>query len=424
MGLQAKDRPPVPKFRVPPQYPQIARFLDMKGEVLVEFVIDTTGKTTGARVIETSHAVFSEPAIAAVAKWTFEPGVKNGRKVNTAVRQQLRFSLEGKPRELSAEFLATDAPPQPRFLFPALYPAALLPSGIEGMVVLEFTVGIDGRPSDIRIESSTLPDFEKPALQAVSQWLFIPARKDGQLQAQTVKQQLRFLPPRAAGALPGIPPAEPRRVAAVEQLSTDEPRIVYPFEQLLANEQRVVELQLTIDAHGKRVNRQWSEEIPEPFRLAVDALIDLAAATAGPPEPAVWGTSRTRRIDFNPTSGDAAIRDAGAAILKRLRLGGAAGEFPAESDLDEALVTVKQTKPIFPSQLADAVTGGEAEIEFFVDGSGAVRLPRIVSASEPAFGYAACQAVTAWAFSEPRQAGEPVTVRVRRSLTFARPAEP
>lgn len=87
------------------------------------------------------------------------------------------------------------------------------------------------------------------------------------------------------------------------------------------------------------------------------------------------------------------------------------------------LVTVKEAEPIFPSQLDDAVTGGEAEIEFFVDRSGAVRLPRIVSASEPAFGYAACQAVAAWAFSEPRQAGAPVIVRVRRTLIFARPVE-
>ncbi|MFM1850665.1 MAG: hypothetical protein RIS54_349 [Verrucomicrobiota bacterium] len=421
--LPAKDRPPVPKFRAPPEYPMIARFLNMEGEVLVEFVVDTTGKAILARAIRSTHAVFSDPAVASVSKWIFEPSRRLGQPVQTRMQVPIIFRLEGKPQELSPEFLATDTPPRPRFLFPALYPASLLRSGVEGRVDLEFTVGIDGRPTDIRILSSTLPDIEKPALQAVSQWLFIPARKDGQLQAQNVKQQLRFLPPRAAGELPGIPQAEPRRVVAVEQLSTDEPRIVYPFEQLLANEQCVVELKLTIDAQGKRIDRQWSEEIPEPFRFAVDALIDLAAATAGPPEPAVWGTSQTRRIDFNPTSGDAEIDDASAAILKRLRLGGEAAEYPQEADLNEVLVTVKEAEPIFPSQLDDAVTGGEAEIEFFVDRSGAVRLPRIVSASEPAFGYAACQAVAAWAFSEPRQAGAPVIVRVRRTLTFARPVE-
>lgn len=45
--------------------------------------------------------------------------------------------------------------------------------------VLELIVGRDGKPRDLKVVRSVGPSFDKPALEAVSQWIFKPATCDG-----------------------------------------------------------------------------------------------------------------------------------------------------------------------------------------------------------------------------------------------------
>lgn len=47
-----------------------------------------------------------------------------------------------------------------------------------------------------------------------------------------------------------------------------------------------------------------------------------------------------------------------------------------------------------------------------------VVLPRMVSASAPAFGYAAVQTVATWRFEPPTSGGKPVMARARVPFTF------
>jgi TonB family protein len=69
------------------------------------------------------------------------------------------------------------------------------------------------------------------------------------------------------------------------------------------------------------------------------------------------------------------------------------------------------------------VTSGETLIEFLIDEEGRARLPRIVSASDEAFGYAAVQAVSSWRFEPPTRGGRAVVVRVQIPITFGAPAK-
>ena len=64
-------------------------------------------------------------------------------------------------------------------------------------------------------------------------------------------------------------------------------------------------------------------------------------------------------------------------------------------------------QPAFPSALRAQAGSGKAVIEFLIDEQGRVRLSRIVSASDPAFGDAAAQALTAWQFAAPTVGGQP-----------------
>jgi protein TonB len=63
---------------------------------------------------------------------------------------------------------------------PPTYPPELRKAKIEGLVTLVFIVGQDGKVEDPRVENSSRPEFEKPALEAIRKWRFRPGQKDGQ----------------------------------------------------------------------------------------------------------------------------------------------------------------------------------------------------------------------------------------------------
>lgn len=72
------------------------------------------------------------------------------------------------------------------------YPMELLKAKIEGSVVLLFVLDENGRVQDTRVESSSRPEFEKPALAAVRKWRFKPGTRDGKPVRSYVRQQIAF----------------------------------------------------------------------------------------------------------------------------------------------------------------------------------------------------------------------------------------
>ena len=50
----------------------------MRGDVLVDFVVDSEGRVTRAYVVRSLNPAFDEPALEAVRRWKFEPGRKGG----------------------------------------------------------------------------------------------------------------------------------------------------------------------------------------------------------------------------------------------------------------------------------------------------------------------------------------------------------
>lgn len=75
------------------------------------------------------------------------------------------------------------------------YPRELSKAKIDGRVVIAFVVTEEGRVEDARVENSTRPEFEAPALEAIRKWRFKPGQKEGQPVRTYVKQPLRFTPP-------------------------------------------------------------------------------------------------------------------------------------------------------------------------------------------------------------------------------------
>lgn len=75
------------------------------------------------------------------------------------------------------------------------YPAELRKAKIEGVVTVLFVINEDGRVEDPRVENSSRPEFEKPALEAIRKWRFRPGTKGGQSVRTFVKKPFRFRAP-------------------------------------------------------------------------------------------------------------------------------------------------------------------------------------------------------------------------------------
>jgi len=72
------------------------------------------------------------------------------------------------------------------------YPPELRKAKVEGMVTLAFVLSEDGKVEDPRVENSSRPEFEKPALEAVRKWHFRPGMKDGQPVRTYIRLPMRF----------------------------------------------------------------------------------------------------------------------------------------------------------------------------------------------------------------------------------------
>ena len=73
-----------------------------------------------------------------------------------------------------------------------VYPGELRKAKIEGSVTLVFILNEDGRVEEPRVENSSQPEFEKPALEAIRKWRFRPGKKAGQAVRTYVRIPMRF----------------------------------------------------------------------------------------------------------------------------------------------------------------------------------------------------------------------------------------
>lgn len=89
----ALDSPPRTRLQPSPLYPHQARRDGLRGEVIVEFLVDETGRVREPRVVRSNDRAFDEPTLRAVARWVFEPGRRHGRIVPFRMAVPVHFSV-------------------------------------------------------------------------------------------------------------------------------------------------------------------------------------------------------------------------------------------------------------------------------------------------------------------------------------------
>ena len=78
-----------------PRYPDMLRSANVEGEVLMQFVVDTTGKVdmSQLKVLKTSHDLFTNSVRQFLSSARYYPAEIGGRKVKQLVQQPFNFTL-------------------------------------------------------------------------------------------------------------------------------------------------------------------------------------------------------------------------------------------------------------------------------------------------------------------------------------------
>ncbi len=92
--LASLEKRPAPISQPRPLYPFELRRAGISGEVIVRFIVDSSGNVRDPQIIRSTNPAFEGPVLDVVMKWKFRPGEKGGVKVNTRnVEIRIPFNL-------------------------------------------------------------------------------------------------------------------------------------------------------------------------------------------------------------------------------------------------------------------------------------------------------------------------------------------
>jgi len=160
--------------RVSPEYPVAALTARQQGVVILEATIGTNGKVSEVRVLR-SILPLDTAAVDAVRQWEYEPTIIDEVAVPVITSVAVEFKLTApQPVRVGG---AIKAPAQTKRVNPP-YPPEAQAAGVQGVVIMEATIGIDGKVTDVRV-LRPIPLLDQAAVEAVRQWEYAPTVVNG-----------------------------------------------------------------------------------------------------------------------------------------------------------------------------------------------------------------------------------------------------
>ena len=292
-ALPSGTRPPVVIFKKEPPYTPEALKAQLQGAVVLSLTIGADGQGRVVTVLQSLGLGLDQNAVAAVEQWKFRPATQNGQPVNCPATVEMDFRLIHSPAPQAAtsphavfattttldtarvayvdNTVKTDRAPgaevssiqsvAPNGVQPPVllykkepeYSEEARKAKLQGTVTLYITVDTNGRTSDIRVLKSLGLGLDEMALDAVKQWKYKPAMKNGQPVEYntTVQVTFRLLPDlvsdeeRAAFLkLQDAPAAAP--ASSTTSSGTQQPVLLYKKEPEYTEEARSAKLQGTV----------------------------------------------------------------------------------------------------------------------------------------------------------------------------------
>lgn len=404
--------------------------------VYADVSVDEIGRVTAVRNVAPEWA---EAFLKTAREWRFAPARRAGHPL--AAEVHVPFLLADWGDWISGT--GKESPPEAISKISPVYPLSMERTGITGAVDITFTVDREGRPKDMCIKRSLNAAFDDAAVDGLRLWKFKPALQDGVPVERRMSQRLTFgmqyaAARRKAGldlsakgnaglGLPGprsqAAPAYPREVLG-EEVKGDvtAPQMVghatpvYPYALLRDRETGKARVRCVIGETGEIVSSQVVEATRPEFGQALQAAAEIfeyrPALKAGRPMP----VEITFEQKFSLNDLYEVVTSADKDMLKR------ESKHPdtilTPERLDKPLNRIVRRSVQLPTSMDQRTARGEAVVEILIDEGGHVRLPRVVSASQEALGYAAVQAVTSWRYAPPKAQGKPAVVRLRVPFVF------
>jgi protein TonB len=119
-------------------------------------------------------------------------GLSSGGRIGGTGAAGAGMGLGDGPSDGIFDIGELDEAARPVFQAAPVYPYELRKQKLEGIVYVVFIVDAGGRVQQPKIERSPNPGFDKPALDAVKQWRFEPAVRDGEKVASKLRVPIRF----------------------------------------------------------------------------------------------------------------------------------------------------------------------------------------------------------------------------------------
>lgn len=199
----------------PAKYPPDATEADVPHAVVVSAVIGVDGAAKNIQVTNLRSSVYDDYAIAAIKQSQFQPGTLNGNPVPVWVWVRVRFfhlrpaipMIQTAPRaggfgafgqDASAsqddplKLRPGDTPPKTINNVNAEFSDEARRGGYEGIVVVTLIVNEKGLPVDLRVVRPAGHGLDEKALEAVSQYRFQPAMRNGQPVAVRITVEISF----------------------------------------------------------------------------------------------------------------------------------------------------------------------------------------------------------------------------------------
>jgi TonB family protein len=413
---------------VRPVYPPDALKQGLGGTVTLRLLIDKKGNVQKSRVLDSTDSRFIGSAQTAVGKWQFSPAMDDSKPVAGWMDVPVIFSPSNpffkgpSPSLPPEEQLPYQSPTTPARLDSdpdVVYPDSLFDRKLSGWARFSCVVLPDGSTAQPQILAATHVDFVLPAFNAVEHLKYLP-RMNGDTPVEAeVRGELKFnvYPQDDAGALAADKITAPDGTPAAAGLRPDvvvDP--VWPYDLLIGGEGGSAVVRFTVDESGAPRDVRVSAASNPSFG---DSLVAAMESSSFLP-PAIDGhsvkVSLIKRAEFSPIDLSAQTE---SNPLARLIMAIRSNKIEETRSLGSKLDPIYRLSPIYPSSLKGAGgPAGDAEIEFIIDRGGRARFPRIISATDNRFGWAAAIAVSQWVFQVPRINGQPVDVRVRIPFHF------
>ncbi len=433
------DVQPVILHSVPPVYPDVAQKAAPEVNVFLKFKVNVDGSVSDVSVLGVSvkgakregwHTddTFRRPAIDAISKYRFIPAQQEGKPVPVWMTHQISFEL---PKQKAAppsdrsefggdeifEFWDVDVKPVVIHAVAPAYPDQALKAGLSGNVFLKFKVNVDGSVSAIRVLKGQ-PVFKQPAVDAISQFTFKPAEREGKPVTVWMSHVIRFGRPKPKAMPPPVPSnADGEKVFDISSVDVKPIVIhsvppVYPeWARFTGGDKGVVNLKFKVNVDGSVTDVRVLNGRSVFVKSAVDAISQFRfqpGEREGKPVP----VRMTHRISFSPPK-PMATSSPGA--------GDAASENVFEfQSVDSKPVVIHSVQPVYPDIAKEAGLAGDVALKFKVNVDGTVSdVDAFVLKGGEIFRKPAIDAVKQFLYKPAEHDGEAVAVRMTHHFAFA-----